>query len=27
MSVTNFLLKNWYVFCSKNETIIKMNTV
>jgi hypothetical protein len=26
-SMANFLHKNWYVFCSKNEIIVKMNTV
>jgi hypothetical protein len=25
MSVTNFVHKNWYVFCSKSEIIVKMN--
>jgi hypothetical protein len=25
MSVTNSVHKNWYVFCSKNYIIVKMN--
>jgi hypothetical protein len=27
MSVTNYVHKTWYIFCSKNEIIVKMNTV
>jgi hypothetical protein len=26
MCVTQFVHKNWYVFCSKNEIIVKMST-
>jgi hypothetical protein len=27
MSVTDFVNKNYYVFCSKNEIVLKMNTI
>jgi hypothetical protein len=27
MSVTYFVHKNWYIFCSENEIIVKMSSV